>query len=104
MVPCAYVVCEFVLYDDFYHSNFMKSTSIVKLESFGSSLSMDFHPIGVSIFFLNQNNHLIPSFIVQIALLIELVHLLYLIYLSLVVIEIHFSHILHCHTTHKGLL
>ena len=54
MVPCASsIVCEFVLYDNFDHYNFMFSNSIVKVKSFGNSLAINNHPVGVSLFFLN---------------------------------------------------
>ena len=70
MVPCvSSIMFEFILYDKFYYFNFMPSNSVVKLNNFGNSLPMDFHHIGVSLFFLNYNNHLISLIINQIALL-----------------------------------
>ena len=69
MVPCASLVMyESVLYDDFYHSHFMSSNVVVKLQRFGNSLSclgnslpMVFHPTRINLFLIeimfNVINH-----------------------------------------------
>ena len=109
IVLCASsIIYEYVLYDNFYHSKFMPSNSVVKLKSFGNtplcignSLPMDFHPIGISLYFLNQKNYFMPQIIIHIALLKGSIPSLYLIYLSLVGIEIYLSYPSLSHNTQK---
>ena len=59
------------------HSNFMPIDYVVKLKSFGYSLPIDFHLIGISMFLLQTNDNTIPFIIIQMVMFNTLVQFIF---------------------------